>query len=147
MSEIEFENWVTQERERVVQYLKDQNVTHNGVGEWPAFDVAPYFAIWAIQSKRAIGQVGWWAFSGDIPTDYISSQNSPDPRKALGTLLETWQAHIPYLKSGKNPPAIKMGTGDEERKELGDLLEKRVTILKKCYEDDAIWAEIFDEAT
>lgn len=134
-----------QQKAQVEQYLQGQNVIHSGVGEWPAFEVAPYFAIWAIQSKIAEGRVGWWAFSGDIPTDYVSGQNLVDPRAALGCLLKTWGKYVPYLKVGANPPGIEMGNV-ENRKELGDLLEKRIHLLEKCYANDDLWRDVFDES-
>ncbi|MBL8207132.1 MAG: DUF4826 family protein [Blastocatellia bacterium] len=146
MNKNEFENWVRQQREQVIQYLQDQDITHNGVGTWPAFEIAPYFAIWAVKSRKFPGQVGWWAFSGDIPTDYISGHNLLDPRAALGDLLKTWQEYIPYLKRGEPPPGIKVGNA-KNREELGDLLERRIRLLKESHEDDALWAEIFKEAT
>lgn len=146
MNERDFENWVTQQREQVIQYLQAQNILHQGVGTWPAFEIAPYFAIWAIQSNISQGQIGWWAFSGDIPTDYISGQNITDPRQALGHLLKTWQEYIPHLKHGLNPPGIEIGT-DKNRKELGALLVRRIQLLTKYYEDADIWEEVLENHT
>jgi hypothetical protein len=144
MTESELENWVVKQREVVIQYLQAQNVDHAGVGEWPAWEVAPYFAIWAVQSNVAPGQVGWWAFSGDIPTDYISGENIPDPRVALEQLLKSWHSHIPHLKRGENPPGITLGNA-KNRQLLGDLLERRIRILAAYYEDDALWDELLDQ--
>lgn len=146
MNEREFENWVMQQREQVIQYLQAQNVIHNGVGNWPAFEIAPHFAIWAIQSKITNGKVGWWAFSGDIPTDYISGLNISDPRQALGHLLKTWQEYLPNLKQGLNPLGVQIGN-ENNKKELGDLLERRILFLTRFYEDNELWAEILDSNT
>ncbi|MCM8542162.1 MAG: DUF4826 family protein, partial [Lentisphaeraceae bacterium] len=74
MTDQEFEVWVKSQREEVIQYLINQNIKKPNVGSWPAFDVTPYFAIWAVESKKVTGAIGWWAFSGDCPTDYISGE-------------------------------------------------------------------------
>jgi hypothetical protein len=52
------------QRERVIQYLGRANLTHGRVGEWPAWHVHPYVAIWAIESLKAPGWIGWWAQIG-----------------------------------------------------------------------------------
>ena len=63
--------WYKAEREKVFVYLKHNVEEFNDVGEYPAFDVVPYFAIWAVESSVTKGMVGFWAFSGDLPTDVI----------------------------------------------------------------------------
>lgn len=44
------------------------------------------------------------------------------------------------MKAGKQPPNIKLGDGSNIQ-ELGDLLEKRVTILEDWLSDDSLWKE------
>jgi len=45
------ERGVNVQRKAAVEYLRTENVAHPGVGEWPAFHILPYLAIWAIQSE------------------------------------------------------------------------------------------------
>ena len=87
MENINLENWVNSERNKVKEYLEREGIKNVNIGEWPAFEVNPYFAIWAIESKKAPGKIGWWAFSGDCPTDYISEGGKCHPRNALKNLL------------------------------------------------------------
>src|SRR5947199_230194 len=82
---------VTTQRHRVEEYLRKEGLENPNVGPWPAFEVAPHFAIWAVESKKTKGKIGWWAFSGDCPTDYVSEDGSCHPRKALSRLLSTWR--------------------------------------------------------
>lgn len=86
-SEEDEEKWILSERTRVDAYLKNENVEHLGVGEWPAFHIVPYLALWAIQSKATPGWVGWWVISGDVPTDYISSKNARHAREAMSEII------------------------------------------------------------
>jgi len=139
LSDAEYEDWVRRERARVEEYLTTQGIPNPGVGPWPAFDVAPYFAIWAVESKKVAGKIGWWAFSGDCPTDYISEDGQCHPRSALRRLLETWREAFPYLKRGEQPPSVRFGKHGLEK--LGDLLERRVGILSKWVADDDLWED------
>ena len=67
------ERWCKQQNVRVENYLRSQGVEHGRVGEWPAWHVVPYVAVWAIESRVRPGSIGWWAISGDLPTDYVTA--------------------------------------------------------------------------
>ena len=67
MDDSEFEGWVVSQRAHVEDYLRAQGIRDPNVGPWPAFEIAPVFAIWAVESKKVGGKIGWWAFSGDCP--------------------------------------------------------------------------------
>ena len=77
------DTWIASQRKVVQEYLEREGVDHLGVGEYPAFHLHPYVAVWAVQSKKAPGWVGWWAISGDLPTDYVSRGKIAHPREAL----------------------------------------------------------------
>lgn len=137
MNDDEYGNWCQEQRQRVIEYLAKQNLDHLGVAEGPAFDVAPYFAIWAIQSKAAPGKVGWWAFSGDIPTDYVSADAQDcHPRRALRDLLVTWNDYIVARKEERNAPGVRVGNDNPK---YAKLLESRVELLTQWLEDDDNW--------
>lgn len=140
MSEEDYVAWVNQQRQAVEVYLTEQGISNPFVGPWPAFDVAPHFAIWAVESQKVAGKIGWWAFSGDCPTDYVSEDGTCTPRNALELLLTQWSAYIPYLKQGKQPPNAKFADNSSLR-DLGELLEKRVRLLRGWLADDDLWEE------
>jgi hypothetical protein len=132
--------WVASQRKVVEEYLKRERVQHLGVGDYPAFHVCPYFAVWVVQSKRAPGRAGWWAISGDLPTDYVSRGQIAHPREALRAFARKWREVSEYMLLGKEHPQIRIGRADQ-RLELGDLLRRRAQILQSCADDDAIWDE------
>ena len=140
MNDAEFESWNNSKRGEVIAYLESQGIASPAVGEWPAFEVAPYFGIWCVESKKQIGKIGWWAFAGDCPTDYVSEGGECHPRAALKNLLKRWKDQIPYMKKGVQPPGVIFGDGSNLR-ELGDLLEKRVAILENWLADDGLWED------
>lgn len=103
MDDGEFEAWVISQRRHVEEYLSTQGILEPNVGPWPAFEVAPVFAIWAVESKKVAGKIGWWAFSGDCPTDYVAEDGQCHPRSALRRLLERWRTYVSFMKRGARP--------------------------------------------
>src|SRR6267143_18187 len=67
------EKWCAACRRRVRKYLAGESVRHGRIGSWPAWHVAPYVSVWAVESQARPGWVGWWVISGDVPTDYESA--------------------------------------------------------------------------
>jgi Domain of unknown function (DUF4826) len=86
------EQWCAERRAEVTAYLQRERVDHGRVGEWPAWHVAPYVSIWAIESKQRPGWVGWWAICGDLPTDYVSAETIKEPRDAVRSIAEVARA-------------------------------------------------------
>jgi hypothetical protein len=139
LTEDEYDAWAAQERGLVNAYLEREGIASPNV-EWPAFDVAPHFAIWAVESKLAPGSVGWWAFSGDCPTDHVSDDGHSHPRNALRLLLEKWRAYVPALKAGQQPRGVSFGDGADLAL-LGTSLERRISLLTEWLEDDGLWVD------
>lgn len=135
----EEDNWIEAQREQVEDYLHVEGVDHLGVGEYPAFHVHPYLALWAVQSKKSPGWVGWWVISGDLPTDYVSSSDGRHPRKVLHAFARRWRELSGFMLRGESHPACSIGT-PEEWPELGNLLRRRAEILEKYADDDELWS-------
>ncbi len=95
------EQWCMERRAQVIEYLNREKVIHGEVGEWPAWHVAPYVSIWAIESKKSPGWVGWWAICGDLPTDYVSAKSVKHPREALNAFGESWKKQSLLMSKGK----------------------------------------------
>ncbi|MEX0291551.1 MAG: DUF4826 family protein [Flavobacteriaceae bacterium] len=140
MNDKEYEDWNNKLRARTIDYLENEGIKSPEVGTWPAFDIAPYFGIWCVESKIQEGKIGWWVFAGDCPTDYVTESGKCHPREALRDLLTKWGKYIPYMKNGQQPPEVKFGDGSN-LEQLGNLLEKRVEIYQDWLEDDGLWPE------
>ena len=134
------EQWCAEQRSAVAAYLKEQKVDHGEIGEWPAWHLAPYVGIWAIESKATPGWVGWWVISGDLPTDYISADTVRHPREALQAFASTWAEVAGCMLRGEPHPSINIGTPDQWPA-LGELLKRRAELLAQFAEDDAGWVE------
>lgn len=138
--EIEEEKWLTEERRKVLEYLDFQGCAHGGVSEWPVIHIFEDFALWEVQSTRHRGRVGWWVISGDVPTDYMSSDDGEHPRDALRHFSQQWREVADYMKRGKEHPVYSIGT-PAEWPELASLLEFRADVLADCADDDDVWEE------
>ncbi|HTY88807.1 MAG TPA: DUF4826 family protein [Candidatus Acidoferrum sp.] len=130
--------WLAKQRDTVLRYLQDEGVRHRGVSSKPKWFIAPCASVWAVESMNTPGAVGWWAISGDLPTDYLSGNDAVDARNALAAFANRWREVSGYMLRGERRPTINIGPPDKWR-ELGDLLNRRAKIIKAWADDDAMW--------
>ena len=136
LDEEDEERWCDERRAEVVAYLTEQKLNHGDVGEWPAWHVARYVSIWAVESLKRPGWVGWWAICGDLPTDYCTATQPAHPRNAAREFSQTWAAAVAALRPGD---ATLGDTGLPAS--LAPLLQERAGMLAAWAEDDSIWPD------
>lgn len=135
------EHWCGEQRLIVANYLHSQKVEHARIGDWPAWHIAPYVSLWAIESVVRPGWIGWWVISGDLPTDYISSadvQSPQHPRKAIRVIAERWLKQVEAWNQGRDYQGIRI-SGPHSQKELAALLNSRAKLLVEWTLDDSCW--------
>ena len=130
------ERWVTGARTQIQEYLSLEGLPHGQVGDWPAWHVVPVVSIWAIESVRSPGSIGWWVIYGDLPTDYISARGIVNPRTAMAAFSQRWTDYIAAFRQGNLPPGFVIGDGSEAL--LGPL-ESRAATLDRWVNDDECW--------
>ena len=130
--------WVVERRSAVIAYLHGEGVRHGQVGEWTAWHLQPYLAIFAVESVIAPGRVGWWAITGDVPTDYVSFGDADHPREVTRHFARQWAEVSAFMLRGEPHPETTIGT-PEQWPELGDLLRRRSQLLQQWADDDSIW--------
>jgi hypothetical protein len=134
------EEWCQERRSEVEAYLRGQGVDHGRIGEWPAWHVAPYVSVWAIESKARPDWVGWWVICGDLPTDCISSAGAKCPREAVRAIAEEWLELAGYMERGELHPDSRLSRR-EDWPTLGPLLQRRAEMLLKYADLDGAWEE------
>lgn len=138
MSEDDLDEWGASERQKVVDYLATQHgLVHGAVGEWPAWRLATSISVWAVESMRSPGAIGWWVICGDLPTDYCSG--GPDcriPRAAVSKLVHRWRDALNQFTDG-DPTIGDLGIAGD----LAPLLRTRVDALGELLSDDAMWPD------
>lgn len=132
--------WCAERRDQVVSYLERECVTHGRVGEWPAWHVAPHVSLWAVESRTHPGSLGWWAISGDVPTDYVSAIGVRHPREALRAIAERWLEMAAYMAKGKQHPTMNLGAPDTWA-ELAPLLKARALLVRRWVQDESVWVD------
>jgi hypothetical protein len=134
------EEWCESRRREVVDYLSRQPLRFGEVGAWPAWHVAPYVSVWAVESVAEPGTVGWWVISGDLPADYASGAGVPGPRSAVAVFAKRWNELASLMARGEKHPTITVGD-PANAGELAPLLKARATLLAKWVEDDSLWED------
>jgi hypothetical protein len=123
--------WAAEQRRMVEVYLQSQRCDHGGVSLEPRWYLSPYLAVWAIRSKSNPHAVGWWAISGDVPTDYLTAtrelRNNADVLAAFGA---RWARAAEAMSRGEYA-----GIGKPENiAELAPLLRTRAAVLQELSE-------------
>jgi hypothetical protein len=126
--------WAASQRVRVVEYLASQRVDHLGVSHEPRWFLSPYVAVWAVRSKANPDGIGWWAISGDLPTDYIACTHEHDDADVLLSFSRQWKEAAAQMSAGKQVPGYRIGPAGHE-KELAPLLLSRAELLEDFAND------------
>jgi hypothetical protein len=138
------EHWCENQRTVVADYLRAQKVKHGRIGEGPAWHVAPYVSIWAIESVSRPDGIGWWVISGDLPTDYISAADvkpPQHPRKAVRVIAEQWLKLVEAWREGRDDYDGAYIAGPHSHQELAPLLTTRAKLLIEWTDDDSLWED------
>lgn len=137
------ERWCEQQRAIVIDYLRSQGLQHGRVGEWPAWHIAPYVAVWAVESYDRPEWIGWWVICGDLPTDYISATDiepPQHPRKAMNAIASRWLQYGDEPRTAQKSSGYTIGNPDSYD-ELAASLAKRANLLMEWSQDDSLWDE------
>jgi hypothetical protein len=123
--------WAADQRKAVEAYLQTQGCDHAGVSLEPRWYLPPYLAVWAVRSRANPDLVGWWAISGDVPTDYMTAarelRSTADVLAAFGA---QWSRAAEAMLQGEYA-----GIGKPENiAELAPLLRTRATMLQELSE-------------
>ena len=135
--------WCTERRKEVADYLRGEGLAHGEISAEPAWHVAPYVSVWAVESTATPGATGWWAVSGDMPNDYVSVSKASNPREAVRAIATLWQEAAQYMARGEKHPTFRIGSGEQDE-ELAPMLASRAELLLEWVSDPQAWEE--DEA-
>ncbi len=132
--------WCAQRRDQVVDYLDRAQLVRGDLADIPACVIYPYLSLWAVESRRAPGYIGWWVVCGDCPTDYVTASADQSARTALRAIAGQWREAIPYLERGEQHPDFTMGD-TAHAPALARLLRARAEALISLAEDDQLWRD------
>lgn len=142
---VDDEAWCAARSAEVAAHVQALGLASGRLGDGPAWHVAPYAGIWAVESAHRPEWVGWWVVCGDLPTDALPAQGVDTPRDALRAFGKRWLAHADSLDRGEVPAAWAHRAAAEFPK-FSALLKRRGAALQAWAEDDASWPEGADPA-
>ncbi|MGN6829126.1 DUF4826 family protein [Paucibacter sp. M5-1] len=132
--------WCAERRREVAEYLRGEGLSHGRIGENPAWHVAPFVSVWAIENLASQTSVGWWAISGDMPNDYVSGSRASNPREAVQAIASLWQEAAQYMARGEKHPTFRIGSGEQDE-ELAPMLASRAALLLEWVDDPEAWED------
>ena len=124
-------------KNQVLRYLDHSDVKYRAVAEQPDWYLAPYISIWPVFGQHA-QKPGWFAIAGDVPTDYVSSDDANDARSAMRHFSRLWLEAAACMAEGKAHPSFKIGK-PEDWPSLYPMLKQRGELLAEFAEDKSLW--------
>ena len=133
------EIWIRAQREELQAYLAGEGVVHGGIDPDPEWYEPEVIAIWSVRSATAPERRGWWAVTGDVPTDYLGAGEAADARAALTRISARWREAAEHMAEGRAPEAFSIGA-PEDWPELAPMLKSRADTLAEWAADPELWA-------
>ena len=136
------ESWCDARRLEVASCLEQQGLAARAgrIGDGPAWFVAPYVSVWAVESLQRPEWTGWWVICGDLPSDALPAHDLPTPRDALRAFGKRWLLHAQGLDRGQVHAAWRH-VPDADLPKLTAQLKKRGAALLLWADDEASWPE------
>jgi hypothetical protein len=126
------QEWVRTQFQKANRFLGEKGVIPNKVITDESRYLAPYFAIWKMESKQPTKQT-FWVMSGDLPSDYVDVKVASTARDAVRHFSMMWQIKAENLHRAG-------ATKDATQAKFADLLVSRAESLYKMQADDKLWA-------
>ncbi|MFZ4509004.1 MAG: DUF4826 family protein [Fimbriimonas sp.] len=146
MSELDYDDpeveiqWCEETLAGVRRYLEGEGVRFGEIAEWPAWHIAPYVSIWAVESGEIPDALGWWVIAGDLPSDYLPGHEADDPREAMRLFSLRWQRLVDAWEREQEPGDTIVGS-PSDHPTLMPLLRPRAKMLMEWVVDDDLWEE------
>jgi hypothetical protein len=135
------DRWYKERRQEVIAYLDNAKLTRGAVGDEAAWGLVPHISIWAVESAKSPGWVGWWVVCGDCPTDYVTCDGDRTPRTALRRFASRWREAATLLAQGRQHAEFTVGNPNEARN-LAPILAARAEALSAIADDDDAWGDL-----
>ncbi|WP_028767059.1 DUF4826 family protein [Shewanella fidelis] len=129
--EQQIQEWTRAQFQKANKFLAEKGIMPNKVYAEESRYLAPYVALWKIDSKKPTKKT-YWVMSGDLPSDYVEVSVAATAREALRHFSMMWQMKAENIqRSGL--------TKDPAQAKFAQLLVSRAESLYKMQADDSIW--------
>lgn len=125
------QEWVRTQFQKANRFLAEKGVIPTKVLADESRYLAPYMAIWKMESKRPSNKT-YWVMSGDLPSDLVDVKVAVTARDAVRHFSMMWQMQAENLvRSG--------ATRDATQAKFAQLLVSRAESLYRMHNDDKLW--------
>lgn len=125
------QEWVRTQFQKANRFLAEKGVIPSKVLTDESRYLAPYVAIWKMESKRPSSKT-FWVMSGDLPSDFVDVKVAATARDAVRHFSMMWQMQAENLvRSG--------ATRDATQAKFAQLLVSRAESLYRIHNDEKLW--------
>ncbi|MCH1931368.1 DUF4826 family protein [Shewanella sp. A25] len=126
------QEWVRAQFQKANRFLAEKGVIPSKVLADESRYLAPYLAIWKMESKRPSTKT-YWVMSGDLPSDFVDVKVAKTARDAIRHFSMTWQMQAENL--------IRSGATrrDATQAKFAQLLVSRAESLYRMHNDEKLW--------
>ncbi len=125
------QEWIRTQFQKANKFLAEKGIIPSKVLDTESRYLAPYMAVWKIESKRPSKKT-YWVLSGDLPSDLVDVSVAKTAREAVRHFSLTWQLKAENL--------VRTGvTRDATQAKYANLLISRAESLYTMQNDDSLW--------
>ena len=126
------QEWVRTQFQKANRFLAEKVVIPSKVLADESRYLAPYLAIWKMESKRPTTKT-YWVMSGDLPSDFVDVKVAKTARDAVRHFSMMWQMQAENL--------IRSGATrrDATQAKFAQLLVSRAESLYRMHNDEKLW--------
>lgn len=126
------QEWVRTQFQKANRFLAEKGVIPSKVLADESRYLAPYLAIWKMESKRPTTKT-YWVMSGDLPSDFVDVKVAKTARDAVRHFSMMWQMQAENL--------IRSGAtrSDATQAKFAQLLVSRAESLYRMHNDEKLW--------
>lgn len=126
------QEWVRTQYQKANRFLAEKGVIPSKVLVDESRYLAPYLAIWKMESKRPTTKT-YWVMSGNLPSDFVDVKVAKTARDAIRHFSMMWQMQAENL--------IRSGATrrDATQAKFVQLLVSRAESLYRMHNDEKLW--------
>ena len=128
ISQEQLSEWIREQYQRANKHLAEQGVLFESVVTEESRYLAPYVAVWKIQS---IEKKYYWVISGDVPADAIPYSSEKNARDTLRAFSMRWQLQAEQI--------LQSNTNDQLRKDFSTLLITKAEMIYDLFANEKNW--------
>ncbi|MCL1126792.1 DUF4826 family protein [Shewanella surugensis] len=125
------QEWIQTQFQKANKFLAEKGILPSKVHPESSRYLAPFVAIWKIESKKPIKQT-FWVMSGDLPADYVDINVAATARDALRHFSMVWQMKAENIRQSTL-------INDPTQAKFAQLLVSRAESLYQIHNDDKLW--------